>query len=75
MHHMCLAVPLKIEEINGCEAMASSAGLRRKIRVDFIDNPRQGDYVIVHAGFAIERLPENQAIEDIQAWEEVDAAL
>ena len=68
---MCLAVPLKLIEINGKEAVGESMGMRRSIRVDFIDNPQLGDYVIVHAGFAIERLPEEQALEDIGAWEEL----
>ena len=72
---MCLAVPLKIEEVSGNEAIASSTGLKRKIRVDFIPDPKPGDYVIVHAGFAIERLPEKQSLEDIEAWDELDAAL
>ena len=72
---MCLAVPLKLIEINGNEAVGESMGMRRSLRVDFIDKPRIGDYVIVHAGFAIERLPEEQALEDIVAWEEVRDAL
>lgn len=72
---MCLAVPLKIVEINGREAVAESMGMKRKIRVDFIDNPRVGDYVIVHAGFAIERLPEEQALADLETWEELDGAV
>ncbi|MBQ8076237.1 MAG: HypC/HybG/HupF family hydrogenase formation chaperone [Oscillospiraceae bacterium] len=72
---MCLAVPLKITEINGKEATAESMGMRRKIRIDFIENPRVGDYVIVHAGFAIERLPEKQALEDLESWEELEEAI
>ncbi len=72
---MCLAVPLKIIELNGKEAVGESMGLRRRMRVDFIDRPRIGDYVIVHAGFAIERLSERQALEDISAWEDVQNAL
>lgn len=72
---MCLAVPLKIVEINGREAVAESMGMKRKIRVDFIDNPKAGDYVIVHAGFAIERLPEEQALADLETWEELDGAV
>ena len=72
---MCLAVPLKLVEINGKEAVGESLGMRRSVRVDFIENPQIGDYVIVHAGFAIERLPEEQALEDIGAWEEVRDAL
>ena len=49
--------------------------MRREIRVDFIPEPKVGDYVIVHAGFAIERLPERQALDDLEAWEELDHAL
>ena len=61
---MCLAVPLRLVEINGKEALGESMGLKRKIRVDFIEEPKVGDYVMVHAGFAIE---------DLEAWEEVDS--
>ena len=72
---MCLAVPLKLVEINGNDAVGESMGMRRSVRVDFIEEPKPGDYVIVHAGFAIERLPERQALDDLAAWEEVRDAL
>ena len=72
---MCLAIPLKLVEINGNTATGEAMGMRREIRVDFIEEPKIGDYVIVHAGFAIERLPEQQAREDLDAWEEVRHAL
>lgn len=72
---MCLAVPLKITEINGREAIGESLGMRRSLRLDFIEQPKLGDYVIVHAGFAIERLPERQALEDLESWEELRNAL
>ena len=72
---MCLAIPLQLIEINGSTAVGEAMGMRREIRVDFIDKPQVGDYVIVHAGFAIERLPEQQALDDLEAWEEVRDAL
>ena len=72
---MCLAIPLKLVEIDGKTAVGEAMGMRREIRVDFIDQPRIGDYVIVHAGFAIERLPEQQALDDLEAWEDVRNAL
>ena len=72
---MCLAIPLQLIEINGSTAVGEAMGMRREIRVDFIDKPQVGDYVIVHAGFAIERLPEQQALEDLEAWEDVHDAL
>ncbi len=72
---MCLAVPLKIVEIDGLDAVGEVEGLRRRMRLDFIKEPKVGEYVIVHAGFAIERLPEKQALADIEAWAEVRDAL
>ncbi len=72
---MCLAIPLQLVQINGNSAVGEAMGMKRQIRVDFIENPRIGDFVIVHAGFAIERLPEQQAMEDLAAWEEVQNAL
>ncbi len=68
---MCLAIPFQLVEINGSVAVGEALGMRREIRVDFIPEPKIGDYVIVHAGFAIERLGETQALEDLEAWEEM----
>ena len=68
---MCLAVPLRLITINGNDAVGEAMGMRRAVRVDFIHEPKIGDYVIVHAGFAIERLGETQALEDLEAWEEM----
>ena len=72
---MCLAVPLRLIEIDGKKAVGEALGVRRELRVDFIKEPKVGDYVMVHAGFAIERLPERQALEDLEAWEAVENAL
>ena len=72
---MCLAVPLKLIEINGKKAVGEALGVTREVRVDFIKEPKVGDFVIVHAGFAIERLPESQAMDDLETWEELDNAL
>lgn len=72
---MCLAVPLKIVEIDGLDAVGEVEGLRRRMRLDFIREPKVGEYVIVHAGFAIERLDEEQAKADIAEWNEVRDAL
>lgn len=72
---MCLAIPLKLTTIEGVNATGEAAGLTRPVRVDFIQDPKVGEYVIVHAGFAIERLSQQQAEESLDAWREVaDAA-
>ena len=72
---MCLAVPLKLVKINGRTAIGEAMGVSREIRVDFIRDPKPGEYVIVHAGFAIERMSARQAELDLKAWAEVEDAL
>lgn len=72
---MCLAVPLKLIEINGKTAIGEAMGVSREVRVDFIRDPKPGEYVIVHAGFAIERLSKQQAELDLEAWAEVEDVL
>ncbi len=72
---MCLAIPLQVVAVNGKSIKVESAGLVREVRADFLPGLREGDYVIVHAGFAIEKLDEEQARLDLEAWEEVARAL
>lgn len=72
---MCLAVPMRLSRIEGNEGIGEALGVSRRIRLDLIKEPKLGEYVIVHAGFAIERLSEEQARLDTAAWEEVQNAL
>ena len=72
---MCLAVPLRLMEIHDKEGIAEAGGMRRSVRLDFIREPQVGDYVLVHAGFAMERLSEEQALQNLQALREVADAL
>ncbi len=72
---MCLAIPLELVEVSGNEAVGARDGVRRSSRVDFIPEPQVGDFVMVHAGFAIERLSREQAEKDLAAAREVEAAL
>lgn len=68
---MCLAIPLKLTEIDGNNAVGERDGVCRAIRVDFIREPKVGNYVIAHAGFAIEKLRPEQALENLAAIREV----
>lgn len=72
---MCLAVPLRIIEINGAEGVGERHGIRRSIRLDFVPKAQAGDYVIVHAGFAIERMSAEQAEANLAAIKEVEDAV
>ncbi|HUI71796.1 MAG TPA: HypC/HybG/HupF family hydrogenase formation chaperone [Spirochaetia bacterium] len=54
---MCLATPMKIEKIlDGKKAIVSQGSVSVQVDVSLLENPRPGDHVIVHAGFAIETL-------------------
>lgn len=68
---MCLAVPFKITAIDGKCARAEIDGVERNIRIDFVPNAEVGNYVIVHAGFAIEILDEELAKENLKTIREV----
>ena len=72
---MCLAVPLRIKELNGTDAVVERDGVSRKVKVNFIREPKVGDYVMVHAGFAIEKVAEQQAQEDLEAFRELEEVL
>ena len=64
---MCLAIPAKIVSINGEEAIAEIQGVCRKTIVSLINDPRVGDYVLIHAGFAIRKWSE----EDVREFNEI----
>jgi hydrogenase expression/formation protein HypC len=50
---MCLAIPMRIIEIDGFRAVAEVDGVRREARLDLLPEAAVGDYVLVHAGLAI----------------------
>ncbi len=64
---MCLAIPMKIEEIldNGM-AHVSSMGTSRTVAIDLVPDAHIGDYVLVHAGFGIEVVDEHYAQESLE---------
>ncbi|BAH75527.1 MULTISPECIES: HypC/HybG/HupF family hydrogenase formation chaperone [Solidesulfovibrio] len=68
---MCLAVPMEITAIHDKIADVEIGGVTRQVRLELIDAaPAVGDYVIVHAGFAIRRLDREDAIETIKLFQE-----
>ena len=69
---MCLAVPMKIISVEGDNALVSLDGLEKKIDVRFLKEPCPGEYVIVHAGFAIEKLDEEEARKTLDLFREIE---
>ena len=69
---MCLAVPSKIIEIDGYAATVDVMGLRKKISLMLLpDEPKIGDYVLVHAGFAINKIESSEAEQALKLYEEI----
>ena len=70
---MCLAVPMKVLEVSGARAVVDLGGVRRTVSLDLMEDVRVGDYVIVHAGFAIEKLDEQEANARLELFQELAA--
>ena len=68
---MCLAVPLKIISIKGKMGVGELGGVKRKISLMLLDKVRVGDYVLLHAGFAINKLETKEAEELLQLLREM----
>ncbi|MCW4035427.1 MAG: HypC/HybG/HupF family hydrogenase formation chaperone [Candidatus Bathyarchaeota archaeon] len=68
---MCLAIPAKILEVNGDVAKVDfGQGVAREVNVMLVD-AKVGDYVLVHAGYAIQTMDEKAAKESLNTWREV----
>ena len=68
---MCLAIPGRIKSINGIEAQVDIAGVSRAIGLWLTPDAQVGDYVYVHAGYAISVVDEAQALESLRLLQEL----
>ncbi len=68
---MCLAVPAKVLEVNGDVAKVDfGQGIIREVNVMLVE-ARVGEYVLVHAGYAIQTIDRKAAEETLQLWDEI----
>ncbi len=67
---MCLAIPSKIVKIEDNVATIDVDGVKREASLLLVENPKIGDYVIVHAGFAINKINEEDALESLKLLKE-----
>ena len=72
---MCLAIPSRITKIENNMATIDVDGVQREASLLLLDDARVGDYVIVHAGFAIQKLDESAAQETLDLLREAIAAV
>jgi len=68
---MCLAIPSKIVKIENTIGTIDAAGVKKEISLLLLENARIGDYVIVHAGFAIHKIDESTAMESLKYLREL----
>lgn len=71
---MCLAIPGKIiKKINPQEAEVLLGSIKKLIRIDLLPEVEVGDYVLIHAGYAISKINPSEAREISKAWEEIQS--
>ena len=70
---MCVAIPAKVKSIEGHMAEVEAGGISRKVSLQLTPEARKDDYVLVHAGFAIHVIDEQEARETLRLFEELGA--
>ncbi len=68
---MCLAIPALVKSIEGNEAEAEIGGISRKISILLTPEVKVGNYVLLHTGYAINVLDEEEAMETLRLFEEM----
>lgn len=71
---MCLGVPARVLSVEGMSAIVDVGGARREISVMLLEEVREGDWVILHAGFAISKLSPEEAQRTLQYFREITDA-
>lgn len=70
---MCLALPMRITAVDGVTATIVAEGLEQRCSILLVPQATIGDYVLVHAGFAINLVEAREARETIQLLREIGA--
>ena len=68
---MCLAIPVRVTKIEGRKATVEVEGVVREAALDLVEDVKVGDYLLMHAGFAIQKLDEKEAEITLELWREV----
>jgi hydrogenase expression/formation protein HypC len=72
---MCIAIPSKITHIHNHVAIIDVDGVQRQVSLLLLEDASVGDYIIVHAGFAIQKIDEAAALETLKLLKEAAAAV
>jgi hydrogenase expression/formation protein HypC len=72
---MCLSIPAKIVSIDGTMAEVSAGGTLFRAGLHMIEDAKVGDYVLLHAGFAIQKISEKEAEETMRLFDELNESV
>ncbi|MCR4403867.1 MAG: HypC/HybG/HupF family hydrogenase formation chaperone [Candidatus Acetothermia bacterium] len=69
---MCLAIPSRVTEVSESEALVDHGGVKKRVKLDLLDESvKVGDYLLIHTGFAIQRIPPEEAEETLRLFDEL----
>lgn len=69
---MCLSIPAKVESIEGEMAVVSVGGTKYNASLQMLDDVKIGDYILMHTGFAIQKLTAEEAAESLLVFKEFE---
>ena len=72
---MCLSIPARVVKIKGDQADVSVGGAIFKAGLQMVENIKIGDYILLHTGFAIRKIDEEEALETLKILQEMQAAM
>lgn len=70
---MCLAIPAEVVTVEGNTGTVDFGGLLQEINLELVEDVKPGDYVLIHVGFAIEKLSKEDALETLAIFRELEA--
>jgi hydrogenase expression/formation protein HypC len=70
---MCLAVPMKVKEINGFNCLCEARGIEREVSLFMLQDEtlEPGDHILVHVGYAIQKVSEEEAADTWELFDEI----
>ncbi len=72
---MCLAIPAKITAMDGLEGDVDLSGITRRVSLQMVPEAKIGDYVLLHTGYAISLIDEEEAQETLKLFREIGESL
>jgi len=69
---MCLAIPAEVVTVEGNKGTVDFGGLLQEINLELVEDVKPGDYVLIHVGFAIEKLSKEDALETLAIFKDLE---